>query len=50
MVQYNKCVVTDSGTYSIDYFTFDFLLLNSKSLIRCCIYPTLFYLVVYPTR
>lgn len=27
MVQYNKSVVTDTGTYSIDYFTFDFLLL-----------------------
>ena len=29
MVQYNKCVVTDPGTYSIDYFTFDFLLLTT---------------------
>lgn len=29
MVQYNKCVVTDTGTYSIDYFTFDFLLFSS---------------------
>lgn len=29
MVQYNKSVVTDSGTYSIDYFTFDFLLLTT---------------------
>ncbi len=29
MIQYNKHVVTDSGTYSIDYFTFDFLLLSS---------------------
>lgn len=29
MIQYNKCVVTDSGTYSIDYFTFDFLLLTT---------------------
>lgn len=32
MVQYNKCVVTDTGTYSIDYFTFDFLLLNTIRL------------------
>jgi len=29
MVQYNKSVVTDTGTYSIDYFTFDFLLLTT---------------------
>ena len=29
MVQYNKFVVTDTGTYSIDYFTFDFLLLTT---------------------
>lgn len=29
MIQYNKSVVTDSGTYSIDYFTFDFLLLST---------------------
>ncbi len=29
MIQYNKYVATDSGTYSIDYFTFDFLLLTT---------------------
>lgn len=29
MFQYNKSVVTDTGTYSIDYFTFDFLLLST---------------------
>ena len=29
MIQYNKHVATDSGTYSIDYFTFDFLLLTT---------------------
>lgn len=29
MLQYNKCVVLDAGTYSIDYFTFDFLLLTT---------------------
>ena len=29
MVQYNKFVATDTGTYSIDYFTFDFLLLTT---------------------
>lgn len=29
MLQYNKCVVLDAGTYSIDYFSFDFLLLTT---------------------
>lgn len=32
MLSYNKSIVTDAGTYSIDYFTFDFLLLTTSDL------------------
>lgn len=38
MVQYNKCVFTDAGTYSIDYFTFDFLLLATIRMFDLLIF------------
>lgn len=38
MFQYNKSVVTDTGTYSIDYFTFDFLLLTTIRIFDLLIF------------